>query len=61
MKIKFVSIRKDERFVHKNKPVNIGDVIDIPKERAEELIARGKAEAVKEAPKKKDKEKGGLE
>lgn len=56
MKIKFVSINHDEKFVHNKKYVNVGDVIDLPKDRAEYFIARGKAEEVKESPKKNKNE-----
>lgn len=57
MKIKFIEIKQGEIFVHNEKSVNVGDVVDIPKERAVIYIARGKAEAVKETPKLKiDKE-----
>lgn len=52
MKIKFVSLKKREIFVHNNKVVNVGDIVDVPKERAEELIARNIAEKIDEAPKK---------
>lgn len=48
MKVKFVEINPGEKFVSKNKVVNIGDVIEVPKERGEELIKRGKVEKVKE-------------
>ncbi|MDC3413961.1 hypothetical protein [Terrihalobacillus insolitus] len=54
MKIKFINIELNEKFVHNKKVVNVGDVIDVTKNRAEDLIARGKAEAVKDEPKKKD-------
>ena len=58
MKIKFTNIGVGEKFVHNKKVVNVGDVIDVPKERAEDLIARGKAEKVVEP--KTTKGKGGL-
>ena len=51
MKIRFRSIEADERFVHEGKQLSVGDIIDISKERAESLIARGKAEVVKESQK----------
>lgn len=55
MKIKFVKITHDEKFVHNKKTVNVGDVIDLPKARAEYFVNRGIAEVVKETPKKIDK------
>jgi len=55
MKVKFIQINHDEIFVHNNKVVNVGDIVDLPKERAEHYVARGKAEVVKEAPKKSKK------
>ncbi|WP_427036503.1 hypothetical protein [Cytobacillus pseudoceanisediminis] len=57
MKIKFVKINHDQKFVHNKKVVNVGDVIDLPKERAVALVMRGVAEAVKEAPKNKNESK----
>lgn len=58
MKIKFININQGEQFVHKNKKVNVGDEIDVPKARGDELISRGKVEAVKESPKKKTESNG---
>lgn len=54
MKIKFIDIAVNEKFVHNKKVVNVGDVIDVSKARAEELVARGKAEIVKDEPKKNE-------
>lgn len=54
MKIKFIEIAINQKFVHNKQVVNVGDVIDIPKERAEEFIARGIAEKVKVVPKKNE-------
>lgn len=56
MKIKFRQIDKNEQFVHKGKPVRIGDEIDLPKDRAEHYIEQGKAEEVKSMPSKQQKE-----
>lgn len=46
MKIKFIDIGVGEMFLYKGNVVNVGDVIDVPKDRAEDLIARGKAEKI---------------
>jgi hypothetical protein len=56
MKIKFIEIKSGEKFVHNEKVVNVGDVIDVPKESAKILVARGNAELVKETPKKSKNE-----
>lgn len=58
MKIKFVEIKPDERFIHNKKVVSVGEVIDVPKERADELIARGKVMRVTETPKEKEDKRG---
>lgn len=51
MKIKFNRIGYGEKFTYKNAVVNEGDILDVPKDRAEYYIANGKAEAVKDEPK----------
>lgn len=51
MKVKFVKINPDEKFVSKKKVVKVGDIIDVSKERGEELIARGKVEEHKQTAK----------
>ena len=53
MKVKFSQIDKNEQFTYKGKIVQLGDEIDLPKDRAEHYIEQGKAEAVKESPKPK--------
>lgn len=55
MKIKFIKIGVNEKFIHGENVVNVGDIVDVPKDRANDLVARGKAELVKEAPKKNAK------
>ncbi|WP_033829097.1 hypothetical protein [Bacillus andreraoultii] len=47
MKIKFVKIDVGEKLLYEGKEVKVGDVIDLPKERADYYIGRGKAEKVR--------------
>ncbi|GEK57123.1 hypothetical protein CHL76_02210 [Marinococcus halophilus] len=54
MKVKFIQVDKNEKFVHKGKPIKVGDTIDLPEHRAKDFIARGKAEEVKTQEKKKE-------
>ncbi|WP_163530889.1 hypothetical protein [Halobacillus ihumii] len=56
MKVKFIEVKHDEIFVKDKKKIKVGDIVDLPKDRAESFIARGKAEKFKEQPKKKEGE-----
>jgi len=51
MKVKFVEIKRGEKFVNKKKVVKIGDIIEVSKARGEELIDRGVVEENKQTAK----------
>lgn len=54
MKVKVVKIEKGTKLVYKGKTVKIGDVLDLPKDRAEYYVAKGLMEVVKEKSKKQN-------
>lgn len=51
MKVKLVEQNIDERFVLKGNRINVGDVIEVPKARGDELIKRKNFVEVKETKK----------
>jgi hypothetical protein len=55
MKVKFVKIDVGTKLVHNGKVVNVGDILDLPKDRAEHYISKGNAEEVKEKSTKKNR------
>lgn len=55
MKIKILKIEVGTKLLYKKKEVKVGEVIDLPKERAEHYIKKGIAEAVKDEPTKTKK------
>lgn len=56
MKIRFTEIENGKKIVHNKKYVNVGDIVELPKARAEHYVSQGQAEVVKEAPKTNSKE-----
>lgn len=54
MKVKVVNIETGTKLVYKGKAVKIGDVLDLPKDRAEYYVAKGLMEVVKEKSKKQN-------
>lgn len=46
MKVKFIRQGSNEIFVHNDKVVNVGGIVDLPNERAKHYISLGVAEKV---------------
>lgn len=54
MKVKFINIPNDVKIIYKKKGVKVGDIVDLPKARAESYIKRKMAKAYVEEDVKKE-------